>query len=134
MTQNMPDNHGEKCPKCGSTFFQEAEFRQYLGFGPAGGIHPPDSTRRVRICICGHPMAPAKAVRLDAPAESLRESLRLAWERRQRMDGDQILSDMEAAFVTRPEFQALDERLNGLGKILEEATSQDPDPHLSAAG
>jgi hypothetical protein len=48
-----------QCPKCGSTFFQEVEFRQYRVHAsavPEGGLQPSDELRHMKMCMCGEPM------------------------------------------------------------------------------
>lgn len=52
-----------QCPKCGSTWFREGEFRQYsamlFGSGAGADLRVIGNTMQtIRICLCGFPITP----------------------------------------------------------------------------
>jgi hypothetical protein len=59
------------CEKCGSVYFQEAEFKEYYAgmysATPGEELHPISGPQvPVRVCLCGHPMprrAPDRDIR-----------------------------------------------------------------------
>ena len=120
--------HPQQCPACGSTFFQDGQFRQYLAFTSGGGIRPSEAVWQIKICVCGHPMPPVQPRQPDASYRSLLESLQQAWDLRAGMQGDQILSELDKRFVTASQFQVLEQWLARLAKMKDTPQDVDPEP------
>jgi uncharacterized Zn finger protein (UPF0148 family) len=117
IPQDTPDGRVH-CPECGSTYFYDAEFRQY---GSGGGLSPSDHTWSTKICMCGHPLLPGIASSRDAEVcQSLEQSIHAAQEQRARTSPERIKADLARDLITETEFQAANERLQALEAILEQ--------------
>ena len=131
MTPPNPPVHKAECPKCGSTFFQEADYRQYQVYAsavPGGGLQPSDESRQLRICLCGEILPVAHRVRYDEVGKSLQESLQMAQKYRAGRDPDKILAELAHDFITRSEFQALIEQMDKLQALLAQG-GKDAEPN-----
>ena len=120
-----------QCPKCGSTFFRDEEYRQYRVYAsavPGGGLQPSDEVRRIKTCMCGEPMPVNIVGRFDKVGRSLKESLAMARQYRESREPDKILAELALTFITRTEFQALVQRLDTLQTILGLPPAKDPHP------
>jgi hypothetical protein len=119
----MPqDTHDGRvhCSECGSTYFYDAEFRQYQA-GPGGGFSPSNHAWPKKICVGGHPLLPGIAPsRSPEVGNSLEQSIRAAQEQRARMNPERIKADLARDLITQAEFQAATERLQALEAILEQ--------------
>jgi len=121
----MPqDTHDGRvhCSECGSTYFYDAEFRQY---GSGGGLSPSDHTWSTKICMGGHPLLPGIASsRSVEVGQSLEQSIHAAQEQRARMSPDRIEADLAHDLITQAEIQAATDRLHALETILEQLRQQ----------
>jgi len=59
-----------RCPKCGSEWLMQGEFRRYreaYSAYPGGEIDPVDgAVFRLAVCLCGHPLLPSRVRRTAA--------------------------------------------------------------------
>lgn len=120
------------CPKCGSTFFQEAEYRQYQVHAsavPGGGLQPSDEVCRVKTCMCRETLPVHTIMRyIDDVEKSFQESLNWRSKCRDSRHPDKILADLADDFITRCEFQVLIEQLNRM-QTLKEQGGKDAEPN-----
>ena len=105
------------CPRCGSTHFYDAEFRQYYaGFSSAsagGELYAvPRDPQRVRICTCGEPLEPA-----GRSASAVRQSVRNARQYRAHMQPEALRAELAARFAQKHEWQQLEKKLAALEEV-----------------
>jgi hypothetical protein len=109
------------CAKCGSTDFYEAEVSRYragmYSSGPGGDLSPVGNRLRVRICLCGHPAV--GHCHLPSDRTRLQASMGKALSFRQRMEPEVIKGEIAQEFVSRQEFQQLQESIDSLARLLQ---------------
>jgi hypothetical protein len=112
------------CTKCGSTYFQLAEFRQYRGgicsATPGGELSPIGPPIEVRVCLCGHPIAPRKRLSLMPDLrKSVNESLEGAQRFRHSTEPETIQRGIREEFASKAELLSANTALATLTKVLE---------------
>jgi hypothetical protein len=126
---NMPEPKPIECLECGSTFFYEADFRQYQVYPsafPGGALSPSNHACSAKICLCGQLLLPGiEQSRSGEVGKSFQQSIRAAQEQRARISPDRIKADLARDLITQTEFQAATARLQALEAILEQIRCQD---------
>lgn len=110
-----------KCPRCGSTYFVEAEYRQYIraySSAPGGELCTESSAIQVRVCMCGNPVlwGPLKGLSADEK-KSVEDSLRKSAEYWNRSEPEQLVAHLRDSFVTQAEFEKLVSDADKLGQV-----------------
>lgn len=116
------------CERCGSVYFQEAEFRQYreqlYSSGVGGGVSPvTDLPQGIRICICGEPMPDTGIRRMGSDARSFTMCVAAAKAHRARQQPAALLQELLAELATKEELAEAQERLGNLEKALQVITA-----------
>ena len=113
-----------QCEKCGSVFFQEAEFRQYRGSvyssAPGGAMYALESENgpvRACVCLCGHPTLFRSGVR-RAPAD-FRDSLVAALRRRATSAPEALQASLAEEFASTEGMAELKSKLARLQEIVQ---------------
>ena len=110
------------CEKCGSSHFEEAEFRQYrqqYSASPGGDISPhTESPIRALVCVCGQPILPGR-LRSCAPGDytSFQKSFEVARQYRESTSPEAILGAIAELFARKPQHDELAERITKLQEI-----------------
>jgi nucleoid DNA-binding protein len=115
----------QQCEKCGSTYFVEAQFRQYLPYysaSPGGDIISfSEDPIRALVCLCGNPIPPGR-LRRDAPNpgdyKSFRKSFVAALQYRESTNPEAILRRIAEIYANKPQHDELAERIAKLETIL----------------
>jgi hypothetical protein len=111
------------CERCGSVYFQEAEFRQYRGgmysSGGGEGLSPvTELPQRICICICGEPMPDASIRRRGDDARSFTKWMAAAKAHRAKQEPEALLRELRAQLATKQELAETQERLANLEQAL----------------
>ena len=121
----MMATRGLRCEKCGSEFFQEAEFRQYRGnaysAAPGGAMYPLDGEggpARVCLCLCGHPIPLLRRSIRSVPA-SFSESLTAALRCRAASDPAALEAKLKKAFSSAQEMAEWERKLAQLREVVQ---------------
>ena|SRR5579883_1559902 len=115
----MPGNDSTlQCEKCGSVYFQKAEFREYhSGYSatPGGELHPVESQRSipVRICLCGHPI-PWVTTLDQKTSRSFETSLEKAVTFRETREPKALRKHFNGKYASRKELQQVQENISKL--------------------
>jgi hypothetical protein len=108
------------CKKCGSVYFQEAEFREYFAGGsvdPTRELYPmPGGQVCVRVCLCGHPM-PRRAPDGDT-RERFQSSLKAALEFRSAGEPEAMRRQLDEEYANRKELSQVQAYVKELKAIV----------------
>jgi hypothetical protein len=117
------------CDRCGSVYFQEAEFGQYRGglysSAPGGEIsHLTDLPQRARICICGEPMPDTSIRPTGEDARSFAQSVAAAKAHRARQQPDALLQELLAELAAKKHLAEAQQRLAAIELALQAITAE----------
>jgi nucleoid DNA-binding protein len=112
-----------QCPKCGSMYFTECEFRkwhQMPSATPGGGLSASDSrTMQALICVCGEPvpLGPLRR-RVEGDQASFRKSLEAAQRYREEAEPQRIILWLAASFASNKDQKDLEDRIASMAAIV----------------
>ena len=129
MSQKVPF---QKCPACGSTWFREAAFLEYIprrdGMPEWFGLLDDDQDRgremTILVCLCGEPITPPLTAGAWSTTRQTIRRLLQCLERAQAQSNalEQAKTVLQTGGIGRPELKALQPRLrklkNGIGRQL----------------
>ena len=114
-----------RCEKCGSTYFVEAQFRQYRTMPssmPGGDLSPvTEDPIRMLVCMCGNPIPPGKLRKFSIPreqADNFDRSLNAARQFREVADPQAMMGRLSETFASREAHDRLAEQIANPAGIL----------------
>ena len=104
------------CDRCGSVYFQEAEFAQYRGGLYSAGVggeisRVSDLPQPIWICLCGEPMPDPSLKRNGPDARSFSQSVAAAKAQLARQRPEALLQELLAELAPKKELAEAQERL-----------------------
>lgn len=119
-----------QCEKCGSVYFQPAEFREFYSgrysATPGGELYPVEGQEpvSVRVCLCGYPARPAHILDVDTRGRFL-DSLQKALAFRATCEPRALRQQFHGEYARRQELVELQQALSRLHAVVASYASQD---------
>ena len=128
------------CEKCGSTMFEEGEFRQYTQQScstPGKDLKPITEglPMRAAICICGHPARQERMRRpLRGDQASFEKSFAMAVRRRELADSQLITEGLSAVLAEKARQSDLAGRISLMQRIVQKLSEAVKSIHRESSG